>query len=65
MRLRRARAEGVPAYVVFHDKTLVAIAAARPQTLNDLAAIPGVGPAKLARYGDEILDVLRRARRES
>jgi ATP-dependent DNA helicase RecQ len=65
MRLRRARAEGLPAYVVFHDKTLVAIAAARPRTLDDLAAIPGVGPTKLARYGGEILDLVKRASRES
>jgi len=65
MRLRRARAEGLPAYVVFHDKTLVAIAAARPRTLDDLAAIPGVGPAKLERYGEEILKLLRSAKGES
>jgi len=65
MRLRRARAEGLPAYVVFHDKTLVAIAAVRPRTLADLAAIPGVGPAKLARYGEEILKLLRHAGGES
>jgi superfamily II DNA helicase RecQ len=50
---------------LFHDKTLIAIAAARPLTLQDLAATPVVCPAKLARYGEEILEPLRRARRES
>ena len=54
---RRARAEEdeVPPYVVFHDTTLDAIARTRPQTLRDLAALPGVGPVKLERYGDAVL----------
>jgi ATP-dependent DNA helicase RecQ len=62
-RLRRWRAEiarrdGVPAYVVFHDRTLSALAARRPTTLADLEAVPGVGPTKLARYGSDLLEVL-------
>jgi DNA helicase II / ATP-dependent DNA helicase PcrA len=54
-RLERCKKDGVPAYVVLHDTTLEAIAAARPQTEKDLAAIPGIGATKLARYGSEIL----------
>jgi DNA helicase-2/ATP-dependent DNA helicase PcrA len=57
-RRRRAEADGVPAYVVFHDATLAAIAERRPGDWADLAGIPGIGPAKLDRYADEILAVL-------
>ncbi len=65
-RLRRwrsetARAASVPAYVVFHDSTLAAIAAARPANLGDLLRVPGVGDAKLRRYGEEVLEILRSA----
>ena len=54
-RRERAQSEGKPAYVVFHDATLAAIAARPPQSLAELAAVPGVGPAKLERYGDDLL----------
>jgi ATP-dependent DNA helicase RecQ len=54
-RLATARAHGVPAYVVFHDATLEAIAAARPRTLEELREISGIGAAKLARYGEALL----------
>jgi DNA helicase-2/ATP-dependent DNA helicase PcrA len=59
-RWRRARAEGdgVPAFVVFHDSTLAEIASRRPRTLSDLRTISGVGPAKLERYGQEVLAIL-------
>ncbi|MBI4727884.1 MAG: ATP-dependent DNA helicase UvrD2 [Acidobacteria bacterium] len=57
-RLERARADEVPAYVVFHDATLARIAEMRPRTAAEFARIPGIGPAKLARYADEILAVL-------
>jgi ATP-dependent DNA helicase RecQ len=50
----------VPAYVVFHDKTLHEIAARRPSTRGELSAVPGVGPAKLERYADELLLELER-----
>jgi DNA helicase-2/ATP-dependent DNA helicase PcrA len=59
--LRRFRtnvADGKPAYTVFDDKTLVAIAEALPATLDDLARVKGVGPAKLEQYGDAVLEVL-------
>jgi DNA helicase-2/ATP-dependent DNA helicase PcrA len=57
-RRERAKADEVPPYVVFHDSVLHAIAAARPGTLGELAQISGVGPAKLERYGDEVLGVV-------
>jgi DNA helicase-2/ATP-dependent DNA helicase PcrA len=58
-RLERARADGVPPYVVFHDSVLQAIAAAQPGSLGELAQISGVGPAKLERYGDEVLALVK------
>jgi ATP-dependent DNA helicase RecQ len=53
-----AREQGMPAYVIFHDATLRQIAAQAPRTLADLSAISGVGEAKLAKYGQQILDTL-------
>ena len=52
-----AREHNVPAYVVFHDATLEAIAAARPRTLDDLSGISGIGAKKLERYGAELLEI--------
>jgi DNA helicase II / ATP-dependent DNA helicase PcrA len=57
-RLERARGDGVPAFVVFHDKTLDEIARRLPRDRIQLAAVPGIGPAKLDRYGDELLATL-------
>jgi DNA helicase-2/ATP-dependent DNA helicase PcrA len=54
-RLRRAKADGIPAFVVFHDSTLVEIARQAPRSMSELAGIPGVGPMKLERYGAEVL----------
>jgi DNA helicase-2/ATP-dependent DNA helicase PcrA len=54
-RLARARADEVPAYVVFNDRTLSELAARTPRTLAELSAVPGIGPAKLERYGAELL----------
>jgi ATP-dependent DNA helicase RecQ len=53
-----AKEQGVPAYVVFHDATLRQIAAQAPSTLGELSGISGVGEAKLARYGQQIIDLL-------
>ena len=53
-----AREQSIPAYVIFHDATLRQIAARPPAKLDDLAAISGVGDVKLARYGQQILDLL-------
>jgi hypothetical protein len=57
-RLRRASTDGVPPYIIFHDSHLRAMALAAPDSLAALARLPGVGPTKLDRYGDEILEVL-------
>ena len=54
-----AQQQGVPPYVVFHDSTLTAMAALRPQTLTEFAELPGVGERKLQNYGDAFLQVLR------
>jgi ATP-dependent DNA helicase RecQ len=54
-RTRLAREQNVPAYVIFHDTTLLAIAAARPATPQDLAGIPGMGAKKIERYGAAVL----------
>jgi ATP-dependent DNA helicase RecQ len=54
-RLARARADEVPAYVVFNDRTLAELASRAPRTLAELSTVPGIGPAKLERYGAELL----------
>jgi ATP-dependent DNA helicase RecQ len=53
-----ARTQGVPAYVIFHDATLRAIAIAAPADLEALAGISGVGDRKLERYGDDVLQAM-------
>jgi ATP-dependent DNA helicase RecQ len=57
-RMELAKEQGVPPYVIFHDSTLLEILNNKPQTLDELARISGVGQAKLARYGDAFLQVL-------
>jgi ATP-dependent DNA helicase RecQ len=57
-RRQRAAADGVPAYVVFHDATLAQIAERKPRTLADLRSVSGVGPSKLERYGKDVLEVV-------
>ncbi len=63
-RLELARAQGVPPYVVFHDATLAAMVERRPQTLQELSRITGVGERKLAAYGEDFLRVILAHRRE-
>jgi ATP-dependent DNA helicase RecQ len=58
-RLEQAREQSVPPYVVFHDATLAAIAATSPRSLEELAAIGGIGAKKLERYGIALLELLR------
>ncbi len=60
-RLERATADDLPAYVVFHNTTLAEIAGRRPRDLSELGTVPGVGPTKLERYGQEVLAVLSAA----
>jgi ATP-dependent DNA helicase RecQ len=57
-RTEQARSQSVPPYVVFHDATLSAIAAAQPRDLGSLSTIPGIGARKLERYGPSLLDLL-------
>ncbi|MGE0007465.1 MAG: DNA helicase RecQ [Parvibaculaceae bacterium] len=57
-RLELARAQNVPPYVIFHDRTLVEMAARCPRSVAELAAIPGAGQVKLARYGEAFLAVI-------
>ncbi|MDV7143632.1 DNA helicase RecQ [Tropicimonas sp. TH_r6] len=63
---RRALAEaaGVPAYVVFPDRTLIEMAQQRPATLDDMARINGIGATKLERYGATFLEVITGASEE-
>jgi len=55
----RAAEQGVPPYVIFHDRTLLEIAALRPASPRSLAAVGGVGEGKLARYGEAVLKLVR------
>jgi len=54
-RLEQAKLQGVPAYVILHDRTLAAIAEARPASLTELSRVGGIGAAKLDRYGAAIV----------
>ena len=57
-RLEIARTQNVPPYVIFHDRTLVELAAARPASRAEMANVPGVGETKLDRYGPAFLAVI-------
>ena len=59
LRSRIARIQGVPAYVIFSDKTLRELARVCPDTLEELRAVSGVGEVKAARYGRQILSLLQ------
>jgi DNA helicase-2/ATP-dependent DNA helicase PcrA len=59
-RTARARADAVAPFIVFHDSTIEAIAARRPRSIAELRRVPGVGPMKLDRYGEEIIGVVVR-----
>jgi ATP-dependent DNA helicase RecQ len=58
LRLTLAREEGVAAYVVFSDRTLIDMAQNRPSTMDEMARVQGVGTAKLKRYGDVFLQAI-------
>jgi DNA helicase-2/ATP-dependent DNA helicase PcrA len=57
-RTARAKADAVAPFIVFHDSTIEAIAERRPHSIADLRRVPGVGPTKLDRYGEEIIAVV-------
>jgi len=58
-RAQMAREQGVPAYVIFHDRTLRDIASLRPLAMSELARVGGIGGSKLARYGEAVLEIVR------
>ncbi len=58
-RKQRAADQGVPAFVILHDRTIQAIAEAQPGSIGELLEVPGIGPRKAERFGDEILSVVR------
>ena len=60
-RMELAREQGVPPYVIFHDSTLLEILNQKPQTLDEMGRISGIGQAKLAKYGDAFLLVVEDA----
>jgi ATP-dependent DNA helicase RecQ len=53
-----AKEQKLPAYVIFHDATLRAIATLHPATLEELGTVSGVGQNKLAKFGQQVLDAL-------
>ncbi|MFM7549573.1 MAG: RecQ family ATP-dependent DNA helicase, partial [Cyanobacteriota bacterium] len=57
-RTDQARSQGVPPYVVFHDRTLLELASRRPASLAELGSVGGIGAAKLERYGEALLELL-------
>jgi superfamily II DNA helicase RecQ len=62
-RLEQARADKVPAFVVFNDRTLEELSSVRPSTVVELLAISGIGPAKVDRYGDQIIAIIEQTER--
>jgi ATP-dependent DNA helicase RecQ len=59
MRLKLARASNLPPFVIFHDRTLIAISQQLPQTTAELLAIKGCGEYKVSTYGDQTIEVVR------
>ncbi len=60
-RRQHAKAADVPAYVIFNDATLQAVAAARPSSQRALLAVPGIGPVKAQRFGPDLLRIVAEA----
>jgi ATP-dependent DNA helicase RecQ len=60
VRLELARAQKVPPYVVFHDRTLREIAEHRPTSLMELSELSGIGATKARRYGQAMVDAVMR-----
>ncbi len=59
LRAELAREQNVPAFVIFHDSTLRNIAEQRPDSLDALGRVGGIGGSKLARYGQQLLEIVR------
>ncbi|MEL6738464.1 MAG: DNA helicase RecQ [Pseudomonadota bacterium] len=58
-RAELARANGIPAYIIFHDSVLREVAASRPADIDAMAEVPGIGAKKLDTYGEDFLEVVR------
>ncbi len=58
-RAELAKQQGVPPYIVFNDATLTHMAAMKPETLNEMATISGVGETKLIKYGPLFLELIK------
>ena len=58
-RLAEARRRAIAPFIILHDRTLMAIAAARPRSTSELLGVPGIGPGKAAEYGEAIVSVVR------
>jgi ATP-dependent DNA helicase RecQ len=58
-RVAEARRLAIAPFIILHDRTLLAIAAARPQSTEELLAVPGIGPGKAEKYGDAIVSLVR------
>ena len=65
LRSEIAKEQGVPAYVIFHDATLMEMVENRPLTLGAMSAVSGVGAAKLEKYGQQFLDAINNTEKES
>ena len=61
-RRERAKEQGVPPYVIFHDSTLREVAARKPASLSELSTIEGIGDTKLERHGESLLAAMASAR---
>jgi ATP-dependent DNA helicase RecQ len=57
-RQKMAKTRKVPAYVIFHDKTLIELAKAKPQSLDEMLEINGIGESKLKKFGQTLLNVI-------
>ncbi|MGI9463254.1 MAG: DNA helicase RecQ [Aestuariivirgaceae bacterium] len=64
LRYRLASERGVPAYVIFHDRTLIDMASKAPRSADELAGVHGVGAAKLESFGDLFLEEIHRGQEE-
>ena len=58
-RLAEARRRAIAPFIILHDRTLMAIAAARPRSTSELLGVPGIGPGKASEYGEAIISVVR------
>ena len=58
-RLAESGSKGVPAYRVLPDRALVSLASLKPMTESELLEVHGIGPSKFAKYGKELLEMIK------